>query len=317
MQVIKFGNKRVLQINDFHIKNEITKLLENYNIISSDKNYKFLDKRSLDYLKINKHYITLSSFGKKYILFMTIINNKKYCFFINKKNNIIVSIRYRFKDAIFLNTIIDGELLKDNNNQWIFSIIDIFVYKGDCQSKYPLTNRLETLNNLINDEYKKDINFDVAKLEVKQYFDYRYINDLYNRYKEKLSYRCSGFIFKNMIINEKYLLYIFQENRTKHMISSDKINKNNDKDVLISFIVRKTELPDIYELYCSKNDALFKYGIALINTLSCSKFIKDLFNNKKEENVYVSCSYNTDFKKWVPYSENSTVSDYNKIKEME
>ena len=315
MKAVRFGNKKVLQINDPVIKNEINNSLENYGINYSDRNYKFLDSASIDYLKINKHLVTLSSFGKKYLLYITKINNKKYCFFICKKTNNIVSVRYRFKENIFCNTLIDGELLKDNENNWIFSIIDIIVYKGNFLDKHNLNERLEILSNLVNKEYNEDTNFDIAKLKIKKYFEYCYMNDLSTRYVENLNYKCCGFIFKNLLINEKYLLFIFEENRTKKIVDDNKIVNNKNNKTIPSFIIKKTDLPDIYELYCSKDNRLFKYGIASINTISCSKFIKDII--KDNEDTYVKCSYNKIFNKWVPYSLTNSISDYNSIKKLE
>ena len=317
MNAIKFCNKKGLEINDSIFKNIITKKLNNYDLNHEEKNYRFLDNSLINYLKINKHLVTLSSFGKKNLLYLTRINNKKYCFFINKKSGIIVSVRYRFKDNYFNDTILDGELLKDNNNTWIFSIIDIIVNQGNSTDKYPLQQRLDMLNEMIDNNFKRDTNLDVAELEVKKYFEYKYMNDLYDTYKNKLSYRCSGFIFKNIIINEKYLLYIFQENRTKKSITNHtncKINTSND---IISFHIKKTDLPDIYELYCSKDNSLFKYGIASINTMACSKFVNKLFEDNSNKDINVKCSYHKEFNKWISYEEVSDISDYETIKTME
>jgi len=317
MNAIKFCNKKGLEINDPILKSVIIQKLNNYNLKHEEKNYRFLDNSLINYLKINKHLITLSSFGKKNLLYLTRINNKKYCLFINKKNSTIVSVRYRFKDNYFNDTILDGELLKDNNNVWIFSIIDIIVDKGNSTDRYPLQQRLEMLNDTIHNNFQKDNNLDVAHLEVKQYFEYKHMSDVYDTYKNKLSYRCSGFIFKNIIIFEKYLLYIFQENRTKKSITTHKNCKINTSNDIISFNIKKTDLPDIYELYCSKDESLFKYGIASINTMACSKFVNQLFNDNKNKDFNVRCSYHKEFNKWIPYEEVSEISDYATIKTME
>jgi hypothetical protein len=318
MNAIKFGNKKGLEVSDKSFKNKIITTLQFYNINHEEKNYRFLDNNLINYLKINKHLVTLSSFGKKYYLFLTKINNKKYCFYINKKNNSIISVRYRFKDVYFNNTLLDGELLKDNNNQWIFSVIDIIIDRGNCTDRYPLNQRLEMLDDMIRNNFNYDANLDVAHLELKKYFEYKYINDIYENYKDKLSYRCSGMIFKNIIIYEKYLLYIFQENRTKKSITLSKDHSLNKSSDVITFSIKKTEFPDIYELYCSKDDIMYKYGIASINTLACSIFVNNLFlNTSANSTLYVKCRYNKKFNKWTPYDKDTNISDYNTIKEME
>ena len=68
---------------------------------------------------------------------------------------------------------------------------------------------------------------------------------------------------------------------------------------------------------CSKDDSLFKYGIASINTMACSKFVNQLFEDNKNKDLNVKCSYHKDFNKWVPYEEVLDISDYNTIKTME
>jgi len=70
-------------------------------------------------------------------------------------------------------------------------------------------------------------------------------------------------------------------------------------------------------LYCSKDESLFKYGIASINTMACSKFVNQLFEDNKNKEINVKCSYHKEFKKWIPYEEITEISDYESIKRME
>ena len=198
------------------------------------------------------------------------------------------------------------------------SISDILVYKGTNLNKHVLEDRLDFLNEMLSDEYIVDTNFDIAEFEVKQYFEYKHIQDLYETYMETKPYRCSGFIFKNVMINEKYLLYIFQENRTKKTIATEKINTSSTQSTIKSFQIKKTDLPDIYELYCSKEGSIFKYAYAGVTTLNNSIFIANLFKEVAHNaEVYVKCSYNRLFEKWVPFGADETIDDYENIKLIE
>jgi len=318
MSGYKIGGKRGLKINDEAIKSKVIKSLESY-ININDRGYKFLDNSTLNYLKINKHLVALSTFGKKFLVYFTRINDRKYCLYYNRKTNEVISVRHRFKDDIFLNTLIDGELLKDTDTEhWRFSISDILVYKGTNLNKHILKDRLELLNQMLSEEYIADDNFDIAEFDVKQYFEYKHIQDLYETYMETKPYRCSGFLFKNIMINERYLLYIFQENRTKKTIATDKINTASPQSVIKSFQIKKTDLPDIYELYCSKEGSIFKYAYAGVTTLNNSIFIANLFKDiPHNADVYVKCSYNRLFEKWVPFGADETIDDYENIKLIE
>jgi len=318
MSSYKIGRKRGLKINDETIKSKIIKSLESY-ININDRGYKFLDNSTLNYLKINKHLVALSTFGKKFLLYFTRIDDKKYCLYFNRKTNDVISVRHRFKDDIFNNTLIDGELLKDTDTQnWRFSISDILVYKGTNLNKHVIEERLDYLKEMLTYEYIADSNFDIAEFEVKQYFEYKHIEDLYETYMETKPYKCSGFLFKNIMINEKYLLYIFQENRTKKTIDSEKIKTvvtNATPTAIKSFQIKKTDLPDIYELYCSKDGSIFKYAYAGVTTLNNSIFIANIFKDLAHNaEVYVKCSYNRLFEKWVPFGTDDTIDDYENIK---
>lgn len=318
MSSYKIGGKRGLKINDEKIKAKVTKSLESY-INMNDRGYKFLDNSTLNYLKINKHLVALSTFGKKFLLYFTRIDDKKYCIYFNRKTNEVISVRHRVKDDIFKDTLIEGELLKDTDTEhWRFSISDILVYKGTNLNKHILKERLDFLTEMLTEEYIADTNFDIAEFEVKQYFEYKHIQDLYETYMETKPYRCSGFLFKNIMINEKYLLYIFQENRTKKTIATEKINTNSTQSTIKSFQIKKTDLPDIYELYCSKEGSIFKYAYAGVTTLNNSIFIANLFKEVAHNaEVYVKCSYNRLFEKWVPFGADETIDDYENIKLIE
>ena len=311
---VKFANKRVLQVKDTVYIGHINKELRNYSIIPTERNYKFLDNNNLNYLKINKHLVSLNGFGKKCILFLTKIKDKSYCFFINKKTGDILYVRYRFKDDIFTGTVLDGEMIKDNDGNWIYSIIDILIYKGNSMDKLSLQDRINEIETMLKHEYIVDNNFDIAKLEVKKYFEYKYMNDLYTKYKDSLNYRCSGFIFKNILCNDKYLLHILEENRTKNKIENIKIEQNNKTE--IAFKINKTEYPDIYELHCSKDGNLHKYGYAAVPTLAVSMYLNDIFKNINNEDIYMKCSFHIGFNKWTPYDKTDYLSEYKNIQKI-
>ena len=50
------------------------------------------------------------------------------------------------------------------------------------------------------------------------------------------------------------------------------------------------------------NEKYFLFGIANIQTLKCSKFVKKIFKDKKDEDIIVECKYSTKFNKWEPIS---------------
>ena len=83
MKSTYFGNKKALQIISTNVRNDIKSSIQNlgpFNLTS--KYYTFLNKKNVNSLKETDFQVTLSTFGKKYIMYMTDYNSKKYCLFI-------------------------------------------------------------------------------------------------------------------------------------------------------------------------------------------------------------------------------------------
>lgn len=63
-------------------------------------------------------------------------------------------------------------------------------------------------------------------------------------------------------------------------------------------LVRKTSLPDVYELL---DDKLTLLGTACIPSLTVSKYMRELFKNKNiVDTVPIQCTFSPQFNKWVP-----------------
>jgi hypothetical protein len=219
-----FGNKKSLQVVSSSIRNDIKTQIKNLGSFNlNSKYYTFLNKKNVNNLKDNFFLVTLSTFGKKFILYMTIYNSKKYCIFINKKNESMMVSQLNFKDDIFDGTLFDGELVKNNEDKLIYLINDIAYYKGENIITKTFIDRQKIIENIINYEQEnRDENLYITN---KQYFEYKYIKDLCSNYINHLNYKCSGIYFKNINNYSDNYLFIFPECR-----SDSKILNNYDKD---------------------------------------------------------------------------------------
>ena len=65
------------------------------------------------------------------------------------------------------------------------------------------------------------------------------------------------------------------------------------------FIVRKTDISDIYNLYCLKDNEIYKYGGAHISNLRTSKYVRKCFFNGNDD-INMTCMYNDKMEKWTP-----------------
>lgn len=310
-----FSNKKSLQIVSQSIKNDIKSLINkigSFNLTS--KYYTFLNKKNVNNLKENNFLVSLSTFGKKFILFVIEYNTKKYCIFINKKNDVMTVTQLKFSDNIFLGTLFDGELVKNSNDKWIYLINDIAYYKGENIITKNFLERQEIIENILNNDHQNEVENETLYISKKYYFEYNNIKDLVDNYMLKLNYKCSGLYFKNVNNFSDNYLFIFPECRSDSKIlnngttiDNQKIISEDDelfKDVEIikqdsgqsnnnlklekttcRFMIHPTIMPDIYELYCrNSNNNIEKYSYASVPDIETSTFLKNILGNNYNMN---------------------------------
>ena len=220
MKVTYFCNKKSLQIVSTSIRNDIQKQINDIGLFNlTSKYYTFLNRKNVNNLKETNFLVTLSTFGKKFILFITIYNKKKYCIFINKKNDTMIVTQLKFADDIFTGTLFDGELVKNTNDKWIFLINDIAYYKGKNIITKSFTERQSIIQNIIINEHENgDEKTETLFISKKAYFEYKNIKDLIDNYANHLNYKCSGLYFKSVNNFSDNYLFIFPECRSDSKI---------------------------------------------------------------------------------------------------
>ena len=344
MKSIYFGNQKSYEITSPEIKKTIKRGMN----FLYDKNYTFLNKKNIENLKDIRGIVSLSTFGKKFFLYITVYDNKNWCIFINKKNDDMILTQINFQKDIFQGTLFDGEMVKTNENKWIYIINDMYYYKGKDITDDSFENRQEGIDLILKTLDEKE-NFNLSK---KQYIEYCFIKDLVENYMPRLNYKCCGLYFKNMDNIYDNYLFIFPECRIDNTVSvknekgamkddndvmekdalknekgavekdaiekgtlkneKDAIEKGtlkNEKDALKNekgriFKIEKTEMSDIYRLFCKKNSGgeFIFYKYCGVPDLLTSTFLRDLFDFHKED-ICIQCIYHSSFKKWVPFME--------------
>tara|TARA_B100001109_G_scaffold201801_1_gene168522 strand:+ start:537 stop:1646 length:1110 start_codon:yes stop_codon:yes gene_type:complete len=290
---ISFCDKTAFNIKTQNVKEQILKDIFNISQIKIiQKHFEILNQNHFKKLNDNPHLISLKSNGNPYLLYLTKYNFINTCIFIDKKvqsgyflPRMIIS-RFNFSDELFDNTLIEGEMIKNDNKKWIFLINDIYIYKNISLQNKNILKRLEVLNKIFSN-FKNDID-DVCLFQINKYFKYDKFNYLVNNYKNSLNYTCRGIYFKPLFYKFKNILFNFDDNliRKVHKIKYQKqnefitnnipnsqtnsqnklattsnnysINKTpdltytndniNNKD-LKEFYIENTDLPDVYNLY--------------------------------------------------------------------
>jgi hypothetical protein len=316
----------------FNIKSDETKkyildrIDKQYNLKIITKHFDKFDTRMMPNLNNNPHMLCVRSNGNPYFLYLTKLNFVNYCIFIDKKIQQgyffprMIITNYRFDDSLFEDTIFDGEMIKKNGEKWVFILNDLIVHKGVHLSDQNLVKRLNLIYLTLKNEFSPDT-MDVSRIQVKKYFKYDEIEKMIREYIPSLPYSCRGVYFKPLFLRFKDVLVNFDDtlvkkverNKYKHVKNflllddQEAINVQNEVSQTLpsssdssikKFHVRKTNNPDVYELF----DAQSVYvDIACIPSLKISKFMRQLFASKNiVDKVELEFEYSNKFNKWVP-----------------
>jgi len=307
MKSIKFGNKMAHQITAKDWQSDIRGLFkERLNMNISDIGYHYLNEKTMPMLNRNEYKVAINTFGIRQYLLLTSYQSKDYNIFINKKNEDMVIIDLEFASPLYNNTLFDGELVKDGNNKWIYVISDILLYNDmNIRQEYSLTKRCDIMKKIV-ENINHNTDKSQCKIELKEYFELEYLDDLKKTYIPSIPYKVSGIFFSEEKDYKKSLMYIFPENRTgeQQKKQGDAIAMQQEGKMVITgnqditkptiFEVVKTTLPDIYELHQNN----IKQGYAGVPDYDTSKKLNEIFKTDQRRNMI--CRFSKEFNKWIP-----------------
>ena len=200
---ISFCDKQCSNINDNKVKSQIIQYLETkYNIQAVSRDYNIITPNTLRIVSFHQHIITPYSNGNPYLLYLTKIDGINCCIYIDKKLKDgytfpkMHCVKYRFNDDIFeKDTILSGELVKDNERRWFFLIDNILLYKGMSTADKNIISKFELIHNIMNNEYHADKYLEICPLQIKKLFLYKDVRKMVNEFIPNLSYMCKGIVF--------------------------------------------------------------------------------------------------------------------------
>ena len=314
--------KRILEEIDLNFKKKIIQ-----------KHYEKFTDSMIKTINANPYMMTLRSNGNPYFLYLTRYNNVNQCIFIDKKIQQgyfyprMVIVKFWFEDSLFNNTLFDGEMVKDNNNNWLFLIHDIIGDSGKDLMSINLVKRLNRCYEIFERQYVPDMQ-DICSFQVKRYFHYEEYDTMINEFMPSLSYTCRGIYFNPLFLKFKDILYNFDDTLVKHVVrkkykdvsaylsstSSDSLSQlSSDSDTPSPattptttstdsetevLLLQKTNQPDIYEVFSTSVKPL---GHACVNNIKVSKLLRDSFmHTTPVDKLKFKCSFNKKFMKWSP-----------------
>ena len=336
--IISFGDRVAWNIKCNNIKDKI--LDEIYNLFGVriiQKHCFKLDETNIKHLSKVPHLISLRTNGNRYYIYFTKYNDVEIIYFIDMKIHTgyekprIILGRGLFNPSLFLNTLIEGEMVKTKENKWIFIINDIIAYEGKKLDNQILPERLKILYNLLNDKYTPDPICDVCNYKIKSYYylSKKSLSEIVEKSKT-LNYTSRGLYFYSYYLKHKPKLFNFDENViinvqkkvkdiTDFKATIDNIPLNTSNFIITSNVhieppkkqvetayrelwIAKTDDADIYCLYDNYNILTSnKVGIALVPTLKDSINLRSYFKDKNlTYTIKYKCVFNEKFNKYHP-----------------
>lgn len=325
--------------------NEDKKIILNYLFKSINlANYRFQILKTIDqleFLKTNDHYVSPNFYGVNYLIIFMKLNNKCKTFMIDRKRLrynkeeidlktlLILEININCDSCLYNGTILDGKLIKLENNKYILICNDCYYLYGNNLNTQTLENKYETLNKVLNSQIESNscYNFNI---KINKLYNYDELDNVINKIIPNVKLPINGIVFYpkysgSIIIfsdkqNSKYPQKIdnknvpltnFKKNEcdnkdesyhivrdlVRYLKSRTLISKNDFKNLkLKEFFLRKSDIPDVYHII--EDEGKPNIGIAHIPNITISHTLDNFFENKNI--IKFSCYYNTQFKKWTP-----------------
>lgn len=329
--VISFCDRISYNIKCPDAKDIILNELENkYNIRILQKHWFRMDDNQYKYVNQIPHNVCIRSNGNPYFLYFTRYEDIPQIMYIDKKvqpnyqKPRIILTRGQFDDCIFNNTLIEGEMVKDTKNQWVFLINDLIMYQGKSLKDIELPQRLKYADEMLSKYYTQDDFMDVCSFQIKKYVPAtkEHVTELIE-FSKNLPYTSRGVYFVPFSLKYKPKLINFNDSLIKNVFRKVKdcpefmdrvtpvqkpvveevvrVDVITDEDTTVIWL-RKTDQPDIYDMYENEN-SLQKNGVASVPSLLTSKMLRNIFKNKNvATSVGFNCKFDTRFNNWVPVS---------------
>tara|TARA_B100000524_G_C23638443_1_gene365765 strand:- start:136 stop:1230 length:1095 start_codon:yes stop_codon:yes gene_type:complete len=324
--VIDYCNSKGFLLKNERSKYEIVKQIEKvlgYSIMDIfEKSY---TDRLLPIINKRPMISTYISYGKYVYMYLTKIYNEPVCLILEIESKIkginpkIISIITNFKENIFNDTLIYGEIYRKNDKEWYFLAESIKLYNKKTNISY-----LENIKilNFISDSCYKYTSINPIKFQVKKFFHLNEIEKSINEL-DKYHIRLKGIKFiglKNPIcfyFNTSF--YKETNNSYKKLINlntnldkeKQKINDEYEKENLcgayenvdvsnyipkiLTLELQKNSNYGVYNLYANDNNTLVYAGKSRIETIELSNELLNLNNSK----TIVKAVYNYIFKKFT------------------
>lgn len=215
-KLVNFAQKKAYLVEDEKFQKAIReKVSDKYrlNLRTGNKYYKFLDDKDLPVLKKFEHRICFNLKQKPTYLFLTTFQKQKFCLYFDVEMKEIYSVRHRFDEDLFDDTLLEGELIKVSQQHYIYLVSDLLILHEKINTEH-LDKKLTTLHKIVEIKHRPDPGFDPCQLLVKDFVEYKYMESLMNNHYLTVPYRqyISGLIFRPVVKSNRNIITVLDKN---------------------------------------------------------------------------------------------------------
>ena len=348
---INFCGKRALNIKSDDYKNYLLETIQSrHGVLYNKRNYQSYKPTAHKSL-VGKYgstgLLSVVSSGNPYLLYITKdeYSGKNQVFFIDCKvcdgyeYPRIIMLWLRFKEKVYKNTLIRGELVRDRYNNWIFLIDDLMAYCGRNMNKISKEEKVGYTQEMLGELYKRDDKLEIMTLRIKHYFTGDDYERIQNGFIPTLNYDSRGIMIHlrngmNLYLNtsgkrgrrkertvkrERVTRETEKRKHKKVNLSASKTDYKTERHIAtnieltiesidspvtspkrtVVLIIKPTDQPDVYKLYAKKNGVNRRVSYAHVPSIEISKMLRNTFDDGNDE-ALVECNYNKTFDKWTP-----------------
>lgn len=217
MKNISFCNRVCQNIVDSDLKqtilNDITSRFD-ANIVR--RHHARMDAKALARVSKAPHIVCLRSNGNPYFMFLTRHHHKNVCIFIDKKIQggyalpRMVLAPFQLAPSLFAGTLLEGEMVKDTNNKWLFLINDAWGYCGKTLADATVSERLQHVDAMLRTQFAPCMH-DICVFQLKRYVKVTELQQLTDEFSPTLPYTSRGLLFKPLYRKFCDVLYNFDD----------------------------------------------------------------------------------------------------------
>lgn len=295
IQVVKINNMSLTPVAIAKYDSILDRLYNRINLMNH--RYQMMTEKS-HIEEVREMMVCPHVHGFNYIMFFTIIDGHFYNLLISKKElrfyrnqnkNEEIKI-YRFwadiaNISIYYDTIFDGKIIKNGT----YIIYDSYTMCEKDVTKIDIIKKYSMIKSILVDLNRNNpIKIDLSRIYPSQ--------ELLKMVDECDTYKMNGVVFIPRQ-SGKWYLYVSENelNDYKKGITVVK-TENTVNESQREFIMKKTDVPDVYELYWEQG--MVREGIAAIPNLKTSHYCRELFRSRQSHKIL--CIKSNKFNKWIP-----------------